>query len=205
MNLEEGGFTARLTIAEAARKAIDIKGGNCSENSKVTFSILASQPRSSKIHIVNATESDHQYVVIGDDISKPEQLVVADSWPEFPAAHLACKGYFSFSLPVVATLEPGPAIAEYAFINEAPAGLATTPAASEANTFRQIKINKLYKSGAYAQFTSLKELGTTYTTSEGVPVSFELLPAPVIQGRIEAYRGYREAFKDLFQVTEDAE
>ncbi|MBK5352794.1 hypothetical protein JFU37_09780 [Pseudomonas sp. TH41] len=205
LNLEEGGFTAKLTIAEAARKAIAIKGGNCSENSKVTFSILASQPRTSKIHIVRATRFDHQYVVIGDDLLNPEQLVVADSWPEFPSAHLASNGYFQFELPAVATLEPGPAVATYSFINDVPPGQAALPDVAEANTYRQIKINKLYQSGAYAQFTSLKALGSTYSVPGGTPVSFERLPASVINRRINAYYGYREAFKALLETSADIE
>ena len=204
LNLEEGGFTAKLTIAEAARKAIEIKGGNCSENSKVTFSILASQPRTSSIHIVKASDFDHQYVVIGD-LANPGTLVVADSWPEFPAAHLASKGYFEFEMPPVETLAPGPAVSEYNFINEAPPGPATLPVVSETNTFRQIKMNKLYTSGAYAQWTSLKELGQTYRVEDGTPVSFERLPASVIENRVEAYRNYLKAFDDILRAQEDAE
>ncbi|WP_225607499.1 DUF6543 domain-containing protein [Pseudomonas sp. PDM10] len=204
LNLEEGGFTAKLTIAEAARKAIEIKGGNCSENSKVTFSILASQPRTSSIHIVKASDFDHQYVVIGD-LDNPGTLVVADSWPEFPAAHLASKGYFEFEMPPVETLAPGPAVSEYNFINEAPPGPATLPVVSETNTFRQIKMNKLYTSGAYAQWTSLKELGQTYRVEDGTPVSFERLPASVIENRVEAYRNYLKAFDDILRAQEDAE
>ena len=197
LNLEEGGYTARLTIAEAARKAVDIKGGNCSENSKVTFSILAGQPRSSDIHIVQASGFDHQYVVIGDDLSNLNGLVVADSWPEFPAAHLASEGYFEFEMPPVVTLPPGPAIAEYDFINQTTPGPAALPGVSEDNTFRQIKINKLHRSGAYAQWTSLKDLGQTYAVEGGTPVSFERLPASVIDSRLAAYNRYRTAFKDL--------
>lgn len=205
MNLEEGGFTAKLTIAEAARKAIEIKGGNCSENSKVTFSILASQPRTSSIHIVRATDFDHQYVVIGEDLGNPDGLVVADSWSEFPTAHLASKGYFEFELPPVQTLAPGPAVAEYEFINEVPSGPATLPEVSEPNTFRQIKINKLYQSGAYAQWTSLKELGQTYRVEGGTPVSFEWLPASVVANRVDAYNRYLTAFEALLDAQEDAD
>lgn len=205
MNLEEGGFTAKLTIAEAARKAIEIKGGNCSENSKVTFSILASQPRTSSIHIVKATELDHQYVVIGDDLSDPEGLVVADSWPEFPAAHLASKGSFEFEMPPVQTLAPGPAVAEYAFINNVPPGPTPLPAVSEPNTFRQIKINKLYQSGAYAQWTSVTELGLTYRVEGGTPVTFERLPASVIENRVDAYSRYLNAFEGLLPEQADAD
>ncbi|WNF56321.1 dermonecrotic toxin domain-containing protein [Pseudomonas sp. SG20052] len=204
MDLEEGGFSAKLTTAEAARKAIDIKGGNCSENSKVTFSILASQPRTSSIHIVRATRFDHQYVVIGDDLSNLDALVVADSWPEFPAAHLASNAHFNFEMPPVTTLTPGPAVAEYAFINEAAPGPAVLPAVSEANTFRQIKINKLYEEGAaYAQWTSLRELGQTYAVEGGTPVLFERMPASVIDNRVDAYQRYREAFKDLLESEAD--
>lgn len=205
MNLQEGGFTAKLTVAEAARKAIEIKGGNCSENSKVTFSILASQPRTSSIHIVKATELDHQYVVIGDDLSNPEALVVADSWPEFPSAHLASKGCFEFEMPPMQTLEPGPAIAEYAFVNDIPPGPTPLPAVSEPNTFRQIKINKLYKTGAFAQWTSVNELGLTYRVEGGTPVSFERLPASVIENRVDAYNRYLNAFKGLLPEQADAD
>ncbi|MFJ7284167.1 dermonecrotic toxin domain-containing protein [Pseudomonas sp. NPDC099000] len=205
MDLEEGGFSAKLTIAEAARKAIDIKGGNCSENSKVTFSILASQPRTSSIHIVKVTDFDHQYVVMGDDLNNLNGLVVADSWPEFPAAHLASKGYFQFDRSPLMTLRPGPAVAEYNFINEAPPGPATLPAVSEANTYRQIKIDKLYKkeAAAFAQWTSLSELGQTYAVEGGTPVSFERMPASVIDNRVDAYHRYREAFKDLLAAEAD--
>ncbi|MGL6244013.1 dermonecrotic toxin domain-containing protein [Pseudomonas sp.] len=206
MDLEEGGFTAKLTTAEAARKAVEIKGGNCSENSKVTFSILASQPRTSSIHIVRATSFDHQYVVIGDLSSNLDGLVVADSWPEFPAAHLADNGHFEFELPPVTTLPPGPALAEYDFINETPPGPATLPAVSEANTYRQLKINKLYEKGAaYAQWTSLSELGQTYAVGGGTPVSFERMSASVIENRFDAYARYREAFKDLLEQEEDSD
>lgn len=199
LDLQEGQFTARMTIAEHARKAIDIKGGNCSENSKVTFALLASQPRTSRIHLVKATAFDHQYVVIGDDLSDLRQLVVADSWPEFPAAHTADKGYFEFELPTLATLEPGPARPDYVFINEVPAGRATMPEVSRDNTIRQIKINKLYQSGAYAQFTSLKALGAQYSLPGEVGVSFERLPESVIDQRLFAWRDYQQAFKNLLE------
>jgi hypothetical protein len=205
LNLETGGFTAKMTIAEAARKAIEIMGGNCSENSKVTFSILANQPRTSKVHIVKATAFDHQFVVIGDDLSMPAQLVVADSWPEFPAAHLANNSHFGFELPPILTLEPGPAIADYAFINEALPGPAAMPEVSEGNTFRQIKMDKLYKSG-YAQFVSLSWVGTTYYAEPGaVPVSFEKLSVHTVNKRFGAYNHYLDAFKEFQssdQVTE---
>ncbi|BFT60985.1 dermonecrotic toxin domain-containing protein [Pseudomonas moorei] len=197
LDLQEGEFTARLTIAEHARKAIEIKGGNCSENSKVTFALLASQPRTSRVHLVKATAFDHQYVVIGDDLTNLKQLVVADSWPEFPVAHTADNGYFQFELPPIETLEPGPASAEFAFINDVPAGRAALPEVSQSNTFRQIKINKLYKSGAYAQFTSLKALGTQYSLPGEVGVSFERLPVSVIEKRISSWEGYNQAFRDL--------
>lgn len=197
LDLEEGGFTAQLTIAEHARKAIEIKGGNCSENSKVTFSILASQPRTSRIHIVRATEFDHQYVVIGDDLNNPAALVVADSWPEFPAAHTADKGHFTFELPAIETLEPGPAVADYDFIHDTPPGQATLPQVSKENTIRQIKINKLYQKGAYSQFTSLKKPGSTFNVPGEVPVSFEQVPASVIEQRVAAYKEYVEAFKEF--------
>lgn len=197
LDLQEGQFTARMSLAEHARKAIEIKGGNCSENSKVTFALLASQPRTSRIHLVKATAFDHQYVVIGDDLTDLKQLVVADSWPEFPAAHTADKGYFEFELPAIATLEPGPASADFAFINDVPAGRAALPEVSRDNTFRQIKMNKLYKSGAYAQFTSLKLLGTQFCLSGEVGVSFERLPVSVIEKRISALAGYKQAFKDV--------
>jgi hypothetical protein len=195
LDLQSGDFTARWTSAETARKAIAIKGGNCSENSKVTFSILASQPRASRIHIVKATAFDHQYVVIGDDLSNLAELVVADSWPEFPVAHTADKGYFRFELPALETLEPGPAVADYAFIESVPPGPAALPQVSQENTIRQIKINKLHQRGAYAQFTSVTELGARYHTPDEVPVSFELLPTTVIEKRIEAYRDYQKAFE----------
>lgn len=206
LDLEEGGFTAKLTTAEAARKAIEIKGGNCSENSKVTFSILASLPRTSSIHIVRATSFDHQYVVIGDDLSNLTGLVVADSWPEFPAAHLASNAHFDFEMPPVTTMAPGPAVAEYNFINEAPPGPAVLPTVSQANTFRQIKMNKLYEEdAAYAQWTSLREIGQTYVIEGGTPVSFERMPESVIDGRIQAYDRYREVFKDLLGEDTDTD
>lgn len=197
LDLQSGEFTARMTTAETAKKAIEIKGGNCSENSKVTFSILASQPRASRIHIVKATAFDHQYVVIGDDLSNVAELVVADSWPEFPVAHTADKGYFEFELPALETLEAGPAIADYAFILDVPPGAAELPAVSRENTLRQIKINKLHLRGAYAQFTSVKVPGARYHVAGEVPVSFERLPAAVIDRRLEAYLDYQQAFEDL--------
>jgi hypothetical protein len=199
LDLQEGQFTARMTIAEHARKAIDIKGGNCSENSKVTFALLASQPRSSRIHLVKATAFDHQYVVIGDDLGNLQQLVVADSWPEFPAAHTADNGYFEFELPALATLESGPASPDFVFINDVPAGVAVLPEVSRDNTIRQIKINKLHESGAYAQFTSLKTSGTQYSLPGEVGVSFERLPESVIDKRLSAWQDYQEAFKSLLE------
>ncbi|MHC8392554.1 dermonecrotic toxin domain-containing protein [Pseudomonas sp. LB3P93] len=207
LDLEDGNFTAKLTTAEAARKAIEIKGGNCSENSKVTFSILANQPRTSSIHIVKVSDFDHQYVVIGDDLNNLNGLVVADSWPEFPAAHLASNGYFQFDRTPLMTLPPGPAVADYNFINEVPPGPATLPAVSEANTYRQIKIDKLYKKGAaaYAQWTSLGELGQTYAINGGTPVSFERMPASVIENRVDAYNRYLDAFKDILDAQTDAD
>ncbi|WP_339546622.1 dermonecrotic toxin domain-containing protein [Pseudomonas sp. RA_35y_Pfl2_P32] len=199
LDLQEGQFTARMTIAEHARKSIDIKGGNCSENSKVTFALLASQPRTARIHLVKATAFDHQYVVIGDDLSNLQQLVVADSWPEFPAAHTADNGYFEFELPALETLEPGPASADFAFVNDAPVGRAVLPEVSRDNTIRQIKINKLHTSGAYAQFTSVKTLGTQYTLPGEVGVSFEGLPKSVIDKRLSAWRDYEQTFQNLLE------
>ncbi|RON10558.1 hypothetical protein BK659_03345 [Pseudomonas brassicacearum] len=195
IDLATGLPTAELTTADAARAAIKIKGGNCSENSKVTFSILANQPRTSEIHIVRASDFDHQYVVMGD-LSRPEQLVVADSWPEFPSAHLTGQGYFTFDPDPVLTLAPGPAVAEYAFINDAPAGPAVTPPRGlDDSTLRAIKIPKLHEKGAYAQWTSLKELGTTYAAPDERPVSFERHKASVIENRIEAFENYRSAIE----------
>ena len=199
LDLQEGQFTARMSLAEHARKAIEIKGGNCSENSKVTFALLASQPRTSRIHLVKATAFDHQYVVIGDDLTDLKQLVVADSWPEFPAAHMADNGRFEFELPPIATLEPGPANADFAFINDVPAGPAMLPEVSRDNTIRQITINKLYQSGAYAQFTSLKTLATRYSVPGEAWVSFERLPGSVIEKRLSAWRDYQHAFKNLLE------
>ncbi|MBV7489300.1 dermonecrotic toxin domain-containing protein [Pseudomonas sp. PDM30] len=199
LDLQEGQFTARMSLAEHARKAIEIKGGNCSENSKVTFALLASQPRTSRIHLVRATAFDHQYVVIGDDLTDLKQLVVADSWPEFPAAHMADNGRFEFELPPIATLEPGPANADFAFINDVPAGPAMLPEVSRDNTIRQITINKLYQSGAYAQFTSLKTLATRYSVPGEAWVSFERLPGSVIEKRLSAWRDYQHAFKNLLE------
>ncbi|MHC8346185.1 hypothetical protein [Pseudomonas sp. RT6P73] len=203
----ESVFTSDLTIAQASEKAIAIKGGNCSENSKVTFSILASQPRTSAIHIVKVTGFDHQYVVIGDDLSNLNGLVVADSWPEFPAAHLASKGTFEFVTPPLETLPPGPAVGEYRFINDTPPGPATLPAVSEENTYRQIKMNKLYLKTArtYVQWTSLDKLGQTYAVEGGTPVSFERMPASVIESRLDAHTRYREAFKDLLDEETEAD
>ncbi len=195
LDLQSGDFTARLTSAETAMKAIDIKGGNCSENSKVTFSILASQPRQASIHIVKATAFDHQYVVIGDDLTNLAELVVADSWPEFPVAHTAQMGYFDFELPALQTLEAGDPVADYDFINHTPPGPAVLPEVSRENTIRQIKINKVYQTG-YAQYTSLKEPAGNYYVAGEVPVSFEWLPATVIDQRLEAFADYSAEFKD---------
>ncbi|OOQ41705.1 hypothetical protein AO361_00515 [Pseudomonas fluorescens] len=199
LDLQQGQFTAQLSLAEHARKAIEIKGGNCSENSKVTFALLASQPRTSRIHLVKATAFDHQYVVIGDDLTDLKQLVVADSWPEFPAAHTADNGQFKFELPPIATLEPGPASADFAFINDVPAGPTALPEVSRDNTIRQITVNKLYKSGAYAQFTSLKTLATRYSLPGEAWVSFERLPVSVIEKRLSAWRDYQHAFRNLLE------
>lgn len=203
LDLQSGEFIARLTSAETAQKAIEIKGGNCSENSKVTFSILASQPRASRIHLVKATAFDHQYVVIGDDLNNLAELVVADSWPELPVAHTADNGYFEFEPPALQTLEAGPAVADYAFINSTAPGPAALPQVSRENTIRQIKINKLHQRGAYAQFTSLNEPGASYHIAGAVPVSFERLPTAVIDKRLDAYLDYQEAFKNL--LTESTE
>ncbi|EXF91490.1 hypothetical protein HK44_017820 [Pseudomonas fluorescens HK44] len=193
IDLASGLPTAELTTAEAAQAAINIKGGNCSENSKVTFSILANQPRTSEIHIVKATNFDHQYVVIGD-LSHPEQLVAADSWPEFPSAHLTREGYFTFDPEPVLTLKPGPAVAEYAFIDDAPSGPAVIPArGSDDSTLRAIKIAKLHQKGGYAQWTSLKELGATYVAPDERAVSFERHSASIIENRIETFEGYYKA------------
>ncbi|WP_246226465.1 dermonecrotic toxin domain-containing protein [Pseudomonas atagonensis] len=190
-------FKANMSIAEHARKAIAIRGGNCSENSKVTFSLLASQPRTTRIHIVKATEFDHQYVLIGDDLTKPEQLVVADSWPEFPAAHLADAGYFSFEVPPVITLEAGPAVADYSFINDLGSDLAPLPIPEQSNTFRQIKLNKLYVQGAYAQWSSLKLAGRTYALAGETPVSFEQFLLSTLEARHGAWEAYLAAFADV--------
>ncbi|ALI02043.1 MULTISPECIES: dermonecrotic toxin domain-containing protein [Pseudomonas] len=193
IDLVTGLPTAELTIAEAAQAAINIKGGNCSENSKVTFSILANQPRTSEIHIVKATNFDHQYVVIGD-LSHPEQLVAADSWPEFPCAHLTSEGYFTFDPEPVLSLKPGPAVAEYAFIDDAPSGTAVIPPrGSDDSTLRAIKIPKLHQKGGYAQWTSLKELGATYVSPDERAVSFERHNASVIENRLETFEGYYKA------------
>lgn len=195
IDLATGLPTANLTIAEAARGAIEIKGGNCSENSKVTFSILASQPRDSAIHIVKAPRYDHQFVVIGDLKGPKEQLVVADSWPEFPAAHLASECYFKYDIenPVI-SLPPGPAIAEYSFIDDAAPGPAVLPPrGTDDSTLRSIKVPKLHLKGAYAQWTSLEELGSTYAEPQGQAVSFQRHDAAVIERRIDAYGQYLTA------------
>lgn len=190
IDLETGLPTADLTIAEAAQAAIKIMGGNCSENSKVTFSILASQPRTAAVHIVRASDFDHQYVLIGD-LSKPAELVVADSWPELPAAHLAQEGYFNFDPDPVISLEPGPAVAEYSFIHDTPPGPPAIPArGSDDSTLRAIKVAKLHQKGSYAQWTSLKALGATYREPGGRPVSFERYGAELIERRVKAHEEY---------------
>ncbi|WP_347901596.1 DUF6543 domain-containing protein [Pseudomonas purpurea] len=194
IDLVTGLPTAQLTEAEAAQAAIKIRGGNCSENSKVTLSILASQPRTSKVHIVLADNVDHQYVVIGNDLSKPEELVVADSWPEFSGAHLASQGYFGFKPEPVLTLEPGPALPEYAFIDSVAEGPANLPArGSDDSTLRAIKVAKLNVKGAYAQWTSQNEFGIRYREPGGHAVSFERHPAEAIESRIEALIAYSQA------------
>ncbi|WP_256562557.1 MULTISPECIES: dermonecrotic toxin domain-containing protein [unclassified Pseudomonas] len=197
VDLVTGLPTAELSIAEAAQAAIEIKGGNCSENSKVTFSILASEPRTAAIHIVRASDFDHQYVVIGD-LSQPEQLVVADSWPEFPVAHLSSEGYFSFDPEPVVSLDPGPAIDAYRFIDDAPPGPASTPPrGSDDTVLRAIKIPKLHLKGGYVQWTSLKELGVAYAEPGQPQVSFERLDMALIERRIEAYEHYFAAIKPV--------
>ena len=193
IDLATGQATAELTIGEAAQAAMKIMGGNCSENSKVTFSILASQPRSAAVHIVRASDFDHQYVLIGD-LSKPAELVVADSWPELPAAHLAQEGCFGFDPDPVISLEPGPAIAEYSFINDTPPGPPTLPArGTDDSTLRSIKVAKLHQKGSYAQWTSSNALGATYREPGGQPVSFERFRAELIERRIKAYEEYVQA------------
>ncbi len=199
-------FTADMSIAEHAQKAIEIKSGNCSENSKVVFSILASQPRTSPIHIVQATgpgiggsQVDHQYVLIGDLHGKPSDLVVADSWVEFPAAHTVDNGKFNFKLPPLETLEPGPAVAEYSFINDTAPGPARLPAVVEDSTIRELKVSKMHKNG-YAEWISLGTLGSTYHMPGEVPVSFEKVPLSVIERRSAAY----ERFKAIFLPDDNA-
>ncbi|MOA05627.1 hypothetical protein D3C78_1252320 [compost metagenome] len=66
-------------------------------------------------------------------------------------------------------------------------------------------MNKLYQSGAYAQFTSLKLLGTQFGLSGEVGVSFERLPVSVIEKRISAFAGYKQAFKDVLAEESAAE
>mgnify|MGYP006194572699 CR=1 FL=1 len=191
IDLATGLPTANLTIAEAARGAIEIKGGNCSENSKVTFSILASQPRDSAIHIVRAPVYDHQFVLIGDLNGPEEQLVVADSWPEFPSAHLVSECHFVIEGDPVISLPPGPAIAEYSFIDEtAPGPAVLPPRGTDDSTLRSVKVPKLHVRGAYVQWTSLKKLGSTYTEPQGQAVSFQRHDALVIERRIDAYDRY---------------
>lgn len=201
-------FTADMTIAEHAQKAIEIKSGNCSENSKVVFSILANQPRISPIHIVQATltdvggsQVDHQYVLIGDLDGKPSDLVVADSWVEFPAAHTVDKGKFNFKLPALETLEPGPAVAEYGFINDTAPGPAMLPAVVEDSTIRELKISKMHKNG-YAEWISLETLGSTYHMPGEVPVSFEKLPLSAIEQRSAAYERFRAIFRSDTNATQ---
>ena len=195
IDLATGLPTADLTVAEAASAAIEIRGGNCSENSKVTFSILASQPRDSAIHIVRATRFDHQFVVIGD-LDNAERLVVADSWPEFPSAHLASNGYFTFDPEPVVSLAPGPAVADYQFIDQTAAGPAqVAPRGTDDSTMRAIRVPKLHQKGAYAQWLSMKELGVRYKEPQGQPVSFERHSADVIERRISAYEQYIRALR----------
>lgn len=190
---QTGVANADLTIAEAAKAAIEIQGGNCSENSKVTFSILASQPRDSAIHIVAADRIDHQFVVIGD-LDSPEQLVVADSWPEFPVAHLASEGAFKFKPEPIASLAAGPAVAEYQFIADtAPGQAQTPPRGTDDTTLRQMVVAKLHISGAYAQWLSVQELGLTYKEPQGQPVSFQRHDLSVIEQRIDAFQRYQVA------------
>ena len=189
LNLEEGGFTAELTIAEAARKAIEIKGGNCSENSKVTFSILASQPRTSQIHIVKATDFDHQYVVIGDDLSNLERLVVADSWPEFPVGASGQQGLLRVRTAAGGNTGARSGQSPNTRLSMTCRRVRRHCQRFRENTFRQIKINKLYKSGAYAQLTSLKALGTTYRV-RGRSRFRSSGCLPVIESRGMSLQGY---------------
>lgn len=195
VDLETGRPTANLTISEAAKAAIEIKGGNCSENSKVTFSILASQPRDSAIHIVAADRLDHQFVLIGD-LNRPEELVVADSWPEFPVAHLASDGAFNFDPEPIASLAPGPAVAEYQFVADTASGQAQVPPrGTDDSTLRQIVIAKLHVKGAYRQWLSTYKLGVTYKEPQGQPVSFQRHDLSTIERRIDAYHRYTVAIE----------
>lgn len=205
-NLQDGAAAARLTIAEAAKGAIGIKAGNCSENSKVVFSILASQPRTSAIHIVQATRlgpgsipQDHQFVLIGDLNSKRSGLVIADSWPEFPVAHLADNGIFDFKLPPIVSLKPDEIDADYAFIRDLPVGPAQLPAVNEAATVQQIKRNYLDREG-YEVFLSVSEVGSTYMTHDEVPVSFEKYAYPVMERRFSALERLKSALGPRYQA-----
>lgn len=205
-SLQDSAAAAQLTIAEAAKGAIAIKAGNCSENSKVVFSILASEPRVSAIHIVQATRlgsqsatQDHQFVLIGDLNGKRSELVVADSWPEFPVAHLADNGIFDFKLPPIISLKPDEIDADYAFIRNVPPGPAQLPEVDEAATVQQIKRNHLDRTG-YAVFVSVLEVGSTYMTHDEVPVSFEKYADPATERRFSALERLQSALGPSYQA-----
>ncbi|MDR9753509.1 hypothetical protein RG836_18840 [Pseudomonas sp. SZMC_28357] len=183
---------AQLSTAEAVSRALQIRGGNCSENSKVTFALLAAEARPVDVHIVAARDFDHQFVLIGNDLGAPDSLVVADPWPEFPAAHLASEAVFSYHAEPILTLPAGAPQAEFAFIRQQPAGPAPLPIrGSDDSILRLIRLNKL----SYNVWTSLRTPGQTYATPGAVPISFQRLPTAVIENRISAYRHYKAALQ----------
>jgi len=189
-----GEAKADLTLAQAARKAVEIKGGNCSENSKVTFALLAAEERPVDIHIVAAKKFDHQFVLIGNDLSKPETLVVADSWPEIPTAHLASESVFEYHPEPIETLAAGGPVARFGFIKQQPAGPASLPPRESDDTIlRLMWLNKSH----YQEWTSTTALGRFYAQEGAVPISFQRVPTSLIESRITAANAAEDALQPL--------
>ncbi|MNP84481.1 hypothetical protein D3C76_1838050 [compost metagenome] len=51
----------------------------------------------------------------------------------------------------------------------------------------------------------MTELGLTYRVEGGTPVTFERLPASVIENRVDAYSRYLNAFEGLLPEQADAD
>ncbi|WP_231336012.1 DUF4157 domain-containing protein [Actinomadura graeca] len=80
-----GADPADLTVA----KAQHARGGNCSEQAVMAFSLLRQKASHDRIRMVNVIGVDHAFVLIGDDNEGGESdWAVADPWPVFARACL---------------------------------------------------------------------------------------------------------------------